>query len=307
MFSHKAAGALSTPPPHLLWPLVIVAIGSLSCASILIRMADAPSLAVATYRVVLASLLLGPLFARKALRTRDPWTKKTALACALSGLCLALHFIFWIHSIGLTSISSSTTLVSTTPLFAALFSRIFLGERMGKTLWWGLGFTLLGSAIVAGADFSVSHGALLGDLLAILGAVMAAGYLMCGRYARQTLQLPAYVFASYSIASLVLLAGCLLTQTPLRGFSMETYGAMILLALVPQLIGHTLFNWTLKFLSPTSVAVLILGEPIGATLLAFLLLQETLPWPRAAGLLILGMGIIRCSRAALSRKGTAEP
>ncbi len=292
----------SLPPLHVLWPLVLLGIAAVSCASILIRSAEAPSLAIAAYRLSLASVLLGPFYARKALRERDVWSGNLLLGCILSGFFLALHFIFWIESIGLTSISSSATLVSTTPIFAALVSHFFLGERMAKGIGWGLALTVCGSALVAGADFTLNPRALRGDFLALLGAAAAAGYLLSGRFVRRKLPLSTYVFIVYSLASLVLLAGCLFTGTPLSGFSRSTYAAMVLLALVPQLIGHTLFNWTLKFLSPTSVAVLILGEPIGATFLAYVIFEETVPMPRALGLLVLGAGILICSWKSVPQK-----
>jgi drug/metabolite transporter (DMT)-like permease len=126
---------------------------------------------------------------------------------------------------------------------------------------------------------------------------MAAGYLLSGRVARQSLDLCAYSFGVYSTAAVALLLCCLLTGTPLLGFSRETYLALVLLAIIPQLIGHTTFNWTLKFLTPATVAVLILGEPIGATILAYIILGETLSLLKAVGLVVLGVGILLSSLA----------
>ena len=176
----------------------------------------------------------------------------------------------------MTSIASSATLVSTTPLFVALFGHYCLGEQLPRTSWPGILLVIAGSCLVAENDFALSKEALSGDLLALAGALAAAGYLLAGRFVRRTLDLATYTLGAYGSAALFLLAFSLSTTTPLSGFSNQTYLVFLLLAVIPQLIGHTTFNWTLGFLSPTTVAVLILGEPIGATLLAYWFFEETL-------------------------------
>lgn len=291
------------PGPLLLTALVLVGIASISTASILIRLADAPSLAIATYRVTLASLFISPVFCKRFESGRSRCTPRVLGLTAASGIFLALHFAFWIHSLGLTSVASSATLVGTTPLFVALFSLLVLSEPTNARLWVGILCTIVGGGFIAGTDFSFSRQALLGDGLALLGALMAAGYLLTGRAARQDLDLCTYIFGTYSTAALTLLLCCLLTGTPLLGFSRQTFLALVLLAIVPQLIGHTTFNWTLKFLSSATVAVLILGEPIGATLLAYVILGETVSVPKAVGLVVLGMGILLSSIAAPAGPG----
>jgi drug/metabolite transporter (DMT)-like permease len=203
----------------------------------------------------------------------------------------------------LTSVASSVTLVSTTPLFAAIFSHLWLKEASNSKIAGGILLTVIGSVIVAGADFGLSRQALLGDLLAVLGALMATGYLLTGRFVRRSLGLTAYIFSVYGAAAVLLLIFCLIAGAPLTGFSGETYVIFFLLALFPQLIGHSTFNWALKFLSATVVAVLILGEPIGATFLAFLLLGEAVSGFKAVGLLVLGCGILMCSLAVTPSKG----
>lgn len=284
-----------TPQPLLLWPLVILGILSISVASILIRLAEAPSLSIASYRVGLATFFIAPYFFFSNHAKRTAWSPRTVRFTLLSGVFLAFHFVFWIHSLKLTSVASSVTLVSTTPLFAAIFSFLWLHEKPSGGIVWGILLTFAGSVFIAGTDFSLSRQALQGDLLAILGALMATGYLMAGRLVRASLGLGAYIFCVYGVAALVLLICCYVTDTPLLGFSSETYLILLLLAVVPQLIGHTTFNWALKFLSATAVSVLILGEPIGATMMAFLFLGETASAVKTAGLLILGAGILTCS------------
>ena len=293
------------PHPCFLWSLVAVGIAALSFASILIRLADAPSLAIATYRVALASLILTPYFLVKKPTSRRPWNGQLLGVTCLSGFFLALHFAFWVRSLQLTSVASSATLVSTTPFFVALFAYFFLGERLSRPAWVGILLVLAGSALIAGNDYQFSQEALLGDFLAIAGALAASGYLLAGRYLRRFLDLTTYALGSYGSAALFLFAFSIACATPLSGFSKQTYLVFILLAIIPQLIGHTTFNWTLKFLSPTTVAVLILGEPIGATLLAYWFFDEGFTPAKAMGLSILGSGII-LSTASPSRSFQAK-
>jgi drug/metabolite transporter (DMT)-like permease len=220
------------------------------------------------------------------------WSRKILGLTLLSGVFLAFHFFFWISSLQRTTVASSVTLVSTTPLFVALFSLLCLKERPHSRLWTGIACTVLGSAIVAGVDVALNRDAFVGDVLALLGATMAAGYFIAGRSVRRHLGLQDYIVAVYGTAAFVLLACCLVSGVPLLGFSRRTYLVLLLLALVPQLIGHTSFNWALKFLSATVVAVLTLGEPIGAALLAYVFLGETVSFAKGFGLLLLGTGIL---------------
>ncbi len=278
------------PSPRTLWPIVFIGILAISSASILIRLADAPSLAIAAYRVTLAALCVTPWIIGE--RSAPP--DKTAIPWGplfLSGLFLALHFAFWIESLKRTTVASSVTLVSSSPVFTAIFSSLFLKERPRPLMGAAIGVCIAGTACVAGLDFRIGAHYLMGDFLALLGALMASGYFLAGRYVRRTLPLPTYIFWTYGTAGGVLIAFCMLSRTPLHGFSIKTSAILVLLALVPQLIGHTSFNWALKHLSATAVAALTLGEPLGATALAFLLLKETVTLPKALGLGLLAAGI----------------
>ncbi|MCU0586839.1 MAG: DMT family transporter [Syntrophobacteraceae bacterium] len=279
-------------------------ISAVASASILIRLADAPALVIASYRVGLATVALGPWLLHQRLRSTARVSGPSLRQAMGSGVFLALHFAFWIQSLQMTSIASSVTLVSTTPVFASLFSRICLREPFDRWMILGVLCSTLGGVWVAGADFRASGEALRGDLLALGGAVMAAGYLVTGRSARRALDLASYTFVAYGVAALVLLLFCAGARLPLWGLSTRTYLALGLLALVPQLIGHTAFNWSLRFLPSTVVAVVLMGEPIGATLLGYLVLREAPAWPKAAGLAILGLGILLCS---LSVRRPASP
>ena len=280
------------PRPFVLFCLILVGIASISCASIFIRLADAPALSIAAYRVTLATLIISPFYARGRKRGSTEWNRKVLRTTVLSGTFLALHFSFWINSLQMTSVASAATLCNSTPLFAALFSVLWLKETLSHRLKLGILFTLAGSVFVAGADFSFSTRAVWGDLLAVGGAVMAAGYFISGRVARHSLSLPAYTVVSYGTAAALLVPACLLFGAKLSGFPEQTYLYLVLLAVVPQVVGHTTFNWALKFIPPTTVSILILGEPIGATILAYFVFDETISLRKGLGLLILAAGIL---------------
>ncbi len=299
----------SSPRPSsvALWTTVFIATLAIASASILVRLADAPPLPIAAYRVSIAAGFLGlSLVLRRKPECPRP-TRPALVAAALSGLFLAFHFAFWITSLTLTSIASSVTLVSTAPFFVAVISSVYLKERFRPIFLAGIVLTLIGSAVIAGLDADHSATAFQGDLLSILGAIMAAGYLVSGKVARRSLALSTYALASYGTAALILLAVCVLSSQPLTGFTAKTYAALLLLALVPQLIGHTAFNWTLRFLSPTTVSVLILGEPIGATFLGRVIFGETVGLSKALGLFVLGLGIVLCVIQSSDRRTEASP
>ncbi|MHC1745367.1 MAG: DMT family transporter [Syntrophobacteraceae bacterium] len=300
------------PRPTVLWTAVLIGILAISSASVLIRIADAPPLSIAAYRVTLASLILACFRLSPKKTAPLHYTGAALAATGLSGLFLAFHFAAWITSLTMTSIASSVTLVSTTPLFVTLIAWLFLNERFRPRFLAGILLTLVGSGAIAGLDSRLSATAVRGDLLALLGAVMAAGYFVSGRIARESLSLSDYALGSYGTASLTLISLCLLTGQELAGFSGKTYTALFFLALVPQLIGHTTFNWTLKFLSPATVSVLILGEPIGATILGHILLREDIDASKAMGLAVLGAGIFLCALCAPGhsdspRSSTSQP
>jgi len=265
---------------------VVIGIAAISTASIFIKLCDAHSLVIAAYRLGLASLLLCP-FALSRRRygriLRGRW--KLLL---LTGLFLGFHFIFWVASLKYTSVASSVVIVSTNPIFVGLGSYLLLKERMAGLTILGILLAVAGAVIIGLSDFTFSRYAGLGDLLALGGAVMASGYLIAGRRLRQEMDLISYIFPVYSGGAAVVLLIGLAAGVSFFGYSSRTYALFLMLALVPQLIGHSTFNWALKFFSASTVAVLILGEPIGSTLLAYLILGETLSvWKVIGGICIL--------------------
>ncbi|MDZ7373682.1 MAG: DMT family transporter [candidate division KSB1 bacterium] len=255
----------------------VLAVGvlAMSSASLWIRMCTVPAFTIAAYRLLLSTLAfcLG-----EALRTggRTQLFKPTGRTLA-AGLFLAFHFGTWIQSLRLTSVASSVLLVQTSPIFVAVASAILLSEPPSRLQMGGILTTLAGTVVVAGHDLTSGRQALLGDALALAGALGAAGYWICGRAARQRMDTGTYARTVYGTAAVVTVALAAVSGAPLAGFSGSNWLLLVLIALVPQGVGHTSFNWALKHLSATAVSVFALGEPVGASLLAYLFLGESPP------------------------------
>jgi len=246
----------------LLYGLISLAIVTVSFSAILIRLAEeAPILTIAAWRLTIAALLLAPIFFKG--RKRVALTRRDVALCLSSGVFLAFHFIFWIGSLRHTSVASSVVLVTTIPIFIGMGSFFFLKERVSSSLWLAIVLSVCGGVLIGWGDVQVDPGGLYGDLMAVGGAMMGSAYFLT----------------------------TLATQTPLAGFSGLIYLYLVLLAVGPQLIGHSTFNWALKYLPASTVAVLILGEPIGSTLLAYLLLGETLTPLKGVGAALILIGI----------------
>lgn len=279
--------------------VLLAGVLAMAWASILIRWADAPPLVVGAGRLSAATLLLAPFAWPAALRECRRLGPREWLLLILAGVALGLHFAAWIASLKLTSVASSVVLVSTTPLFVAIASPLILGERVPRTMALAVGLAVVGSMVIGTADVRAVTGALAGDLLALAGALMAAVYVLAGRVLRRRMSLLAYIWPIYGLAALVLLLGCALAGQSLAGYPPRVYGLLVLLAVGPQILGHSSVNWALRYLSPTFVTVAVLGEPLGATVLALLLLGERPPWSLLLGgtILLLGIGLaIRSER-----------
>jgi drug/metabolite transporter (DMT)-like permease len=278
--------------------LLFLGIIAISTASIFIKLCDAPALIISTYRMVLASLILMPWASNK--KVWEGWEKKDVAWLIFSGILLSLHFVFWIASLKYTSVASSVVLVTTHPIFVGIGSWLFLKERLGLNLILGIGLSVIGSGLIGYGDMALSKEALMGDGLALLGALAASGYFLVGRKMRKNQDLLAYIFPVYSTAGLVLILFSLFFQKPFFGYSTTNYLFSLLLAIVPQLIGHTTFNWALKYLPASMVSITILGEPIGSTILAYFILGEGLTiWKILGGVSIFAGILIALRKKAL--------
>ena len=288
---------------------------AVSTASIFIKFAQhngAPSIVIAAFRMTLAALGLAPLALTRYRSELRQLTRSEWLLALLSGTFLALHFAVWITSLQYTSVASSVVLVTTTPLWVALASPLVLRERVGVGTYIGLALALAGGTVVGLSDSCTwQNGALtcpsanvffggtafLGDFLALAGAWMAAGYMLVGRKLRAKIELVPYIFVVYGMASILLIAIMFgMGESPL-GLSPITYVWLALLGLVPQLLGHSVFNWALKYVPASLVSVTLLGEPVGSTVLAYFLLQETPGWIKLVGAALILVGIWLAARA----------
>ena len=283
---------------------IFIAILAVSTASIFIRQAqqDAPSLVIAAVRLSLASLAIAPFAIFQHRDEIRSLTRREWILAALAGLFLSVHFATWITSLEYTTVVSSVVLVSTGPLWVALLSPVFLKENSSRWVWIGMTLALLGGLIVGLGDSCsltdarlscpplsdlLSGSAFLGNFLALLGAWTVAGYLMIGRNLRARISLVPYIFIVYGIASIALLGHVDIAKQSLFGYPQLTYLWMLCLALIPQLIGHSTYNWALRYMPASLVSITTLGEPIGSAILAFFLLGES---PTA--LTLLGGGFI---------------
>jgi drug/metabolite transporter (DMT)-like permease len=255
-----------------------------------------PSLSVAAWRLTLGALMLAP-FAIKA--SHAEWRALSGRAWGLitaSGIMLAIHFYTWITSLALTSVAASVVLVSTNPIFVGVISHLFLKEKLNRAMVTGLIVSVIGSAIIGLEGTGVGNHRLLGDALALAGAAAVAAYMLIGRNLRTRLSLLGYVFPVYGIAALSLLMTALLTDAPLTGYPSQAWVWLFLVALIPQVIGHTSLNWALGHLSATYVALAVLAEPIGSTLLAWIVLQESPTGQSILGGLLILVGITLATR-----------
>jgi drug/metabolite transporter (DMT)-like permease len=288
------------PPPGRLLSIAVLCIGivGISFGSIFVRLCDAPALIIAAYRLTIATVVLIPFQFRKCDVVVKRTSAKTVLCYGLAGLFLALHFATWVTSLKYTSVASSVVLATTNPLFVAVFSWWFLQERISRRAIIGIVVAVIGGIIIARADLGFGQNSLKGDALALMGAVMMSGYLMTGRIVRAGTALIHYVFRVYGIAAVLLIGYSMWTEPNWFHFSGYTYLFFVLSALVPQSIGHTAVNWALRYFPAALVAVCILCEPVGASLLALLIFKEALTAQRVlGGLMVLAGILLSISRA----------
>ncbi|MCP3740688.1 DMT family transporter [Rossellomorea sp. BNER] len=276
-------------------PYLVLAIGviSVSTSAILVKVSNSEAGVLAFYRLFFTILIMTPLFLLKYVHELKLITKSDWLYSIIAGIFLAFHFILWFESLNYTSVASSTVLVTLQPLFAFIGTYLFFKETFSaKAVLSGI-LAIIGSFVISWGDFQVSGQALFGDILALLGCALVTGYLLFGQTVRRRLSLVTYTYLVYAISSIVLLIYVVLKGESLGPFPVEEWIYFILLAIIPTLLGHTLFNWSLKWLSTSTISMAILFEPIGASLLAYYLLSETITWSQIIGgsIIIFGVSI----------------
>jgi drug/metabolite transporter (DMT)-like permease len=274
---------------------------AVSAAAIFIRLADAPAVAIAFWRCALgAALLLPPALVRQE---RFP-KGRDLYAGVASGVALGAHFGFWISSLDYTSVAASVVLVSTQPVFVAILAYLLFGERTSPLSFAGILAALAGTAIIAGDD-SVGSAALLGNALALVGAVTVAVYVLIGRSSRTGgIGVLPYSVVVYSAAALALLPVALALDVRLWGYSGETWFWLWAITLGPQIMGHTVFNWALRYVEASIISGTILAEPVVSALLAWLILAEKPGLPTILGGAVVLLGLFLLLRG---RRLPAEP
>lgn len=262
-------------PPFNPYIAVIIGVIAVSTSAIFVKLAsDAPAGIVAFYRLAFATVLMLPVILVKYREELKVIKRRDWILASLSGFFLALHFILWFESLHYTSVASSVVLVTLQPIFAFIGTYIFFGERFSVAAIISMLITILGSFIIGWGDFQISNLALLGDILALLGAVAITGYFLLGQRLRRSLSLITYTFIVYGISSLVLLLYNIVLQNNFVNYSIDYWMIFLALAIIPTFFGHTLFNWALKWLSTSTISMAIVFEPIGATALAYFILGE---------------------------------
>lgn len=279
-------------------PRLVLFLGVLgaSFSAIFVRWSQAPSLVTATGRLGWTVLLLLPAVLRSHRAELRAATRRDLLLCALSGACLALHFSTWFESLKWTSIASSTVLVSTEVIFSALGFALFLHGRIPKLGVAAIALAFAGSVALALADAG-GGGALAGDLLAVLAAAAVAVYTLIGQVQRSRQSTTVYTFLTYTACLLVLLALDAATGTPVLGWGLREAVVGLLLAVFCTLLGHSLFSWSLKWLSPAYVSAAKLCEPVFASVLGLLLFGEGIGPLQGAGAAAVLAGVLLYTKA----------
>ena len=264
-------------PPFNPYAAIFIGVISVSSSAVLVKLAaGAPAAIIANYRLLFAVIIMLPIILLKYSHEFKRINQKDWILSAIAGIFLAFHFILWFESLNYTSVASSVVLVTLQPIFIFLGTSLFFKERFSQATVISMFIALLGSFIIGWGDFQVSGLALLGDILALLGAIMITGYFLLGQQLRRNLSLMTYTFIVYGISAIALLFYNLIKGDHFFDYSIDLWGWFLALAIIPTFLGHTLFNWALKWLSTSTISMAIVFEPIGASILAYLILKESI-------------------------------
>lgn len=275
-------------------PYIPIAIGVIAVAlsAIFVKLANADAEVIAFYRMFFSVLIMAPVFFWKYTAELKRLTKRDWTFSVIAGIFLAFHFILWFDSLNYTSVASSTVLVTLQPLFAFAGTYFFFKERFSlKTVFSGL-IAIGGSILISWGDFKISGTALYGDMLALIACALVTAYLLFGQDVRKRLSLVTYTFVVYGISTVTLFIYILIKGGSFGPYPANDWLWFILLAIVPNLLGHTLFNWSLKYVSTNVISIAILFEPIGAAILAFYVFNEHLISTQVIGGFIVIAGIM---------------
>lgn len=271
---------------------LLIGIIAISFSAIFVRWSDAPAAGIAMYRLLMTNALMLPFLwnYRKEIariRPRD-W-----LRTALSGIALGLHFLFWMDSLRFTTVASSTAILTLEPIFVLLGAFLLYGQRTSRAALIAMCVAIVGAICIGWGDFQFSGKALKGDMLSLVGTITVALHMLLGKSLREHISAFVYSFFVFLFAGLVLAVTNVFTGVSFTAYPAKEWGIFLLLAIVPTVFGHYVFNWLLKYMKASSVSMTVLGEPLGATLLAYFLLGETITTIQllAGCLLLIGVGM----------------
>ncbi|WP_193432260.1 DMT family transporter [Caenibacillus caldisaponilyticus] len=285
---------------------VVLATLSISTSAIWVRLADAPAAVTAFYRLFFSTLFMAP-FLYKHIGEFRSMTRKSVLWCALAGICLAFHFILWFQSLAYTSVASSVVLVTIQPIFAFAGSVLFFKTRLRLYAVVGALCAISGSVLIGWGDFGTSRAALYGDVLALVACLLITVYLMVGQEVRKDMELYAYTLLVYAFAALALFLFVLVSRQALFNHAPKDWLMFLLLAVFPTLLGHSVYNWSVKWVGVNTLSMTILGEPVGSSILAYIFFGETLGPLQLAGSLVILTGIFLYLMGESKTKARKKP
>ncbi len=282
---------MEKPAIHPFIPIVI-GVFSVALSAIFVKMTTADSGVTAFYRMLFSILIMSPVFFMKYTQEIKVLSRRDWVFTSIAGIFLAFHFILWFESLNYTSVASSTVLVTLQPLFAFAGTYFFFKERLSaKTLISGA-IAVLGSVLIGYGDFKISGMALYGDILALIACALITAYLLFGQDVRKRISLVTYTFVVYGVSTITLFFYILFKGESFGPYPVSEWMWFLLLAIIPNLLGHTLFNWSLKWVSTNVISIAILFEPVGAAILAYYILGEMLTASQIIGGSVVLAGII---------------
>ena len=273
-----------------IYTILLVGLLAISTSPVIARLLPlVPAAVIAFWRMAAASAML---WSYSSIRPQESLSTKNIRLVLVAGFLLAMHFVFWFGALKLTSIANTTVLGIVAPAFTLLFERLWYNRKLGWITITALLIILVGGIIVQGDDLGSMDGTGLGNIMAILSAVFLGSVFLIGAKVRKTTSVITYTRTVYTVSAIVLLVTSLILDNPLMGYTINNYFWLFMLGLIPTLIGHTAFSYSVKFVSPTVIAAFPLGEPIIASYLAWLLFAEQVPFYVVGGGLIIFIGLI---------------
>lgn len=290
-------------PPINPYLAILAGVIAVSFSSLFVRLSSAPPLITASYRLLFTFLLVAPFTLLKHRQELTAMKRREILLAALSGLFLALHFATWFTSLKYTSIASSVVIVTLQPVFVVIGSWLFFRERISRLAMIGGILALSGSFIIGAGDFKLGGDAFYGDILALLAAILVSGYMIIGRKIRANVAVSAYTFIVYGTSALTLVLLSAISAQSFAPYPAMDWLLFLALALVCTIGGHSVFNWVIRYVPASTVAVSILGESLGAIVWGAIFLKEY-PGPRQLlGGVVIFAGLYLFSRSSLPKRG----